>query len=179
MRRVLPLALIVLAVCGLGAALQPDNRPANAEAPAVLKVRGAGLKSVDLTSADLAGMGRRTLTVKEKDGAEAKYEGVTVEDILTKAGMTFGQSLRGARLRDYLVADASDGYGVVFALPEISAEFSDRVVIVADRVDGGPIPPKDGPLRVIVSDEKKHARWVRNVVSLSVQSSVAPPAPAR
>src|SRR5262249_29307772 len=83
---------------------QPETPPAS------LKISGAGLKDTELKLTDLAALPRHTLTVKEKEGAEAKYEGVAVQELLTKAGMTFGQSLRGPRLRDYLLVQASDGY---------------------------------------------------------------------
>jgi len=156
---------------GMGTASQPEAPPTS------LRLSGTGLKSITLSAAELAAMPRRVITVTEKEGAEAKYEGVTVQDLLSAAGMSFGQSLRGPRLRDYLLAEAADGYGVIFALPEISLEFSDRVIIVADKINGGPITGRDGPLRVIVSDEKKHARWVRNVASLTVQTPEKP-APA-
>lgn len=162
-----------LAVACFGIGQQPVNagKREGAAEPVGLKVQGAGLKSLELSGQDLAAMARKTLVVKEKDDVEAKYEGVTVQEILTKAGMGFGQALRGPRMRDYLLAEAGDGYGVVFALPEISEEFSDRVVIVADKINGGPITGRDGPFKIIVSDEKKHARWVRDVRTLTVRSS--------
>ncbi len=177
MFRTLGFALLVISA-GVCAGLcdgttQPEKAPA---APATLKVRGTGLSATEFRTADLAAMPRRTLTVNDRDG-EAKYEGVTMQEILTKAGMGFGQALRGPRLRDYLLAEAGDGFAVVFALPELSEEFSDRVVIVADTLNGAPIAGRDGPLKIIVSDEKKHARWVRNVVSLVVRTA-APEAPA-
>ncbi len=157
--------IAALACLLIGPASQPP-----APSAAALHVSGVGVKDVTLTGADLAVMARRTVVVKERE-AESKYEGVAVQEVLAKAGMAFGQSLRGARLRDYLVAADPAGYAVVFALPEVSEEFSDRVVMVADKLDGAPISGRDGPLRIVVSDEKKHARWVRNVSSLTVQTA--------
>jgi hypothetical protein len=165
----LPALAVALAV-GFGLAPQPATTPpTQAEQTTTLSVRGTGLNDTALKLSDLAAMPRRTISVIDKDG-DAKYEGVLIQDILTRAGMTFGQSLRGPRLRDYLLAEAGDGYAVIYALPEISTEFSDRAVIVADRVNGAAISGRDGPLRIIVSDEKKHARWVRNVISLTVRT---------
>jgi hypothetical protein len=155
--------LFVLAAACLSAAPRPP-------APPALILRGTGLTETALTLEQFAALPHRTLTVKDHDG-ELKYEGVTVQDLLTKAGMTFGQALRGPRLRDFLLAEASDGYGVIFALPELSEEFSDRLVLVADRADGKPLPDRDGPLHIVVSDEKKHARWVRKLASLTIQTA--------
>ena len=143
------------------------NHPSTG-APGTLRVSGVGVQATTFTAKDLAAMPRKTVKVQERDNVEATYEGVTVQDVLAKAGMQFGHSLRGARLRDYLVAEGADGYGVVFALPELSDEFSGRVVIVADTMNGKPLG-EDGPLRTVVSDEKRHARWVRGLVALTVQ----------
>jgi len=177
MRAAIVMAALFLSALLACAARQPAPGAAQPPRPVppALRVSGTGLKDTGLSPADLAAMPRRTVTVKERETTEAKYEGVAVQELLSKAGMGFGQALRGARLRDYLLAESADGYAVVFALPEVAEEFSDRVVIVADRVDGAPISGRDGPLRVVVSDEKKHARWVRNVVSLTVRT--APPEP--
>ncbi|HEY6564828.1 MAG TPA: hypothetical protein VIY86_10055, partial [Pirellulaceae bacterium] len=78
---------------------------------------------------------------------------------------------RGPRMADYLIAQSLDGYRVVFALPELDSEFSDRVVIVADRLNGKPLDERDGPLRIIVSDEFKHARWIRQLNLLTVATA--------
>jgi hypothetical protein len=172
MRRILAPALLFLMFT---ACIAQQPGPATKTDPPALRLSGVGLRPTDLSLADYAALPRRKLTVQDHD-AKATYEGVTVQDLLTHAGMTFGQSLRGPRLRDYLLAQASDGYAVIFALPELSEEFSDRVIIVADRMDGAPLPPREGPLKIIVSDEHKHARWVRNLVSLTVKSD--PDAPA-
>jgi hypothetical protein len=66
----------------------------------------------------------------------------------------------------YLVVEASDGYRAVFALPELDPEFTDRVILLADRRDGRPLSDHDGPLQVIAPGEKWHARWVRQVIRL-------------
>jgi hypothetical protein len=46
----------------------------------------------------------------------------------------------------YGLAEAEDGYKVVFALAELDPEFNDSEIIVADTVDGAPIDAKCGPL---------------------------------
>lgn len=181
MRFCLLISSMVLTGAALGTGVNPAAQPGTAapssppaqtlaKAPAALSVRGAGLKDLDLSMADLKAMPHRTITVKEKDDKPVAYSGVLVEDVLVKAGMAFGQAFRGPKLRDYLLAEAGDGYAVVFALPEISTEFSERVVVIADAAGGNPLNEKDGPLKIIVSDEKKHARWVRNVMALTVHT---------
>jgi hypothetical protein len=160
----------MFAVC-MGSARQPESRPG----AAALRISGLGVQPLSLSEADLATLPRSTLTVSDRDDQKNTYEGVSVQSILTKAGMAFGQSMRGPRLRDFILAESPEKYGVVFAIAEISDEFSDRKIIVADKVNGAPIAGRDGPLRVIVSDEKKHARWVRNVNSLTVRTAAEEP----
>jgi hypothetical protein len=71
----------------------------------------------------------------------------------------------------YGLAEAEDGYKVVFALAELDPEFNDSEIIVADTVDGAPIDAKCGPLRLIVPHDKRPARWVRMLKSITVYSS--------
>ena len=69
----------------------------------------------------------------------------------------------------YLLVEAADGYRVVFAPPELDLTFSDRMVLLAERRDGKPMSEKEGRLRIVVPDEKRHARWVRQVVAKSIR----------
>jgi hypothetical protein len=69
------------------------------------------------------------------------------------------------------VASAADGYRAVFALPELDPAFTDGVVLVADKRDGRPLGGEEGPLRLVVAGEKRQARWVRQLTSLSVRTA--------
>ena len=68
----------------------------------------------------------------------------------------------------FVVVEAADGYRAVFALAELDPEFTDRVILLADRRDDKPLPGQAGPFQIIVPGEKKHARWVRQVIRLKV-----------
>ena len=57
----------------------------------------------------------------------------------------------------------------VFALAEFDPDFTDRVILLADRRDGHPLSSKEGPFRIVVPGEKRHARWVREVIALDVE----------
>jgi hypothetical protein len=151
-------------------AQQPAKTPVDA-AKASLDVSGVGLTSTRFDAGSLRNMPRVSLKIRDKDGVESTYEGVRVSEILIAAGMKFGQSLRGPRLVDYLIAESADGYRVLFALPEFDPDFSDRTIIVADSCDAKPLTGRDSPLKIIVSDERKHARWVRNVTKFTIQSA--------
>jgi hypothetical protein len=93
-----------------------------------------------LTVADLKAMPRKTLTVVHpQDKKTEKYQGVALEEIQRKAGVPQGQALRGPAMTTYVLAEAADGYRVVFSLPELDSGIVESEVIVADTLDGAPL----------------------------------------
>ena len=75
-------------------------------------------------------------------------------------------------LASYLVVEAADGYRAVFALPELAPGVH-RPRHPARRPRAGSRSTADeGPLRVIVPGEKRHARWVRQVVTLMAREGL-------
>lgn len=137
--------------------------------PATLKINGAVSTPLVLTVEDLKKMPRKTLSVlNPHENKTEVYEGVLVEELLKKAGVPQGESLRGAALATYVVFEAEDGYRVVFSLAELDAGILDSGVIVADTMDGAALPPKIGPLRLVAPHEKRPARWVRMLKSITV-----------
>jgi hypothetical protein len=123
-------------------------------------------------------MSRRSVKVKDPQGRESVFEGVLVADVLKKAGVRQGKELRGEFLSLYLQVDAADGYRVIFSLPELDEAFTDRIVLLADRKDGKPLSEREGPFRIIVPDEKRAARWVRQVVALTIRRAGNDPPPS-
>ncbi len=101
-------------------------------------------------------------------GLSATFEGVLLRAVLEKAGVGFGESLRGNRLAFCLLVEAADGYRVVIALPEIDPAFTDKQVVLAFSKDGKPLDDKEGPYRLVIPDEKRMARWVRQVTALKI-----------
>jgi len=123
--------------------------------------------SVKVTAAEIAGLPHQKVSVT-LHGKATSFEGVALRLVLQKAGITLGESLRGKRLATYLLVQAADGYRVVFALPELDPAFTDRIILLADRADGHPLDIKEGPFRIVVPDEKRMARWARQVIALKV-----------
>jgi hypothetical protein len=116
-------------------------------------------------------MPRKTLTVTNSHEKKiATYEGVLLEELLKRAGVPQGERLHGQSLATYVIAEAEDGYLVVFSLAELDSGILDSDIIVADTVDNGPIPAKQGPFRLIAPHEKRPARWVRMLKSITVYS---------
>jgi len=88
--------------------------------------------------------------------------------ILEKAGITLGESLRGKRLASSLLVEAADGYRVVIALPELDPGFTDKQILLVDKREGKLLSDKEGPYRIVIPDEKRKARWVRQVKTLKI-----------
>lgn len=137
--------------------------------PVLLTIGGEVANPVKLTAEDLQKLPRRSVRAKDHDGKDTSFEGVDLSEVLKLAGVKSGEQLRGKELALFLVAEAADGYRAVFALPELDRAFTDRVIILADKRDEKPLTEKEGPLRIVVPDEKRQARWVRQVISLNVR----------
>jgi DMSO/TMAO reductase YedYZ molybdopterin-dependent catalytic subunit len=79
-----------------------------------------------------------------------------------------GDQLRGSSMATYVVAEGQDGYRVIFSLAELDSGIVESEVIVADTMDGAPLADKQGPFRLVAPHEKRPARWVRMLKSLTV-----------
>jgi hypothetical protein len=145
---------------------QSTTKPATPRA--LVSVKGDVERPLDFTPEQFAELPRQSVKTKDHDGKDAVYEGVALVELLKAAGLKFGPDLRGKALASYLVVEASDGYRAVFALPELDPAFSERVILIADRRDKQPLDEKHGPLQIIVPGEKRHARWVRQVITLKI-----------
>lgn len=162
------IALILFALSSASAFGQ-SKTPAPPATNLLLRVTGEVSHSLNLTRSDWQKLPRRSVRAKDHDGKEYEFEGVELGEILKLAGVKFGEQLRGKDLALYLVVEAADQYRAVFALPELDHAFTDRVVLLADRSDGKPFTTKEGPLHLIVPDEKRPARWVRQVIALTIR----------
>jgi len=157
------IALVALLISPYLTKAQPATKEAS------VKVTGEVISPLDLKLADLHQFKQVEVTRKDKDGKDHTYSGVILSEILQKAGVTLGKDLRGKNLTKFVLVEASDGYQVVFALAELDKDFTDRMIILADKVDGNPLLPADGPFRIIVQDEKKPARCIKQVMGIKVQ----------
>lgn len=140
-----------------------------ASAQTVLKISGEVSKPLHLQAADLKVMPHVEVKATDRDGQEHRYSGVPVIALLRKAGVTVGGQLRGENLVKYVLVRAADGYEVLFALPELDPEFSARTIILAESVDGAALPAGTGPYRLVVPEEKKPARWIREVREIEIR----------
>ena len=133
-----------------------------------ITVSGTLANPLTVQASDLMAMPRTDVTATDH-GSEHRYSGVALVDLLRKAGTTLGGELRGKNLTKVVVIKAADGYEAVFALAELDPEFSPRTILLADRIDGTPLPDGVGPFRVVVPGERKQGRWVRQVTAIDVR----------
>jgi DMSO/TMAO reductase YedYZ molybdopterin-dependent catalytic subunit len=145
-----------------------EEPPAKDTAPVLLRIRGEAPQPQTITADEFARLPRQSVRARDHDGKEAEFEGVAVFEVLKRSGLKFGEDLRGTALSLYLVVEAADGYRAVFALPEIDPACTDRIILLADRRDGKPLSDREGALRIVVPGEKRHSRWVRQVIALTI-----------
>ena len=157
----------------LTAPVAPPGPTPSATAAAALQVTGEVPHSLRLSAEDLAHLPRTSVHARDHDGRDTEFSGVALAEGLRLAGAPAGAEIKGAALAKYVVVSAADGYRAVFALPELSPDFTDAMVLLADHRDGKPLAASEGPLRLVVPGDKRQARWVRQVISLIVRS--APP----
>ncbi len=132
-----------------------------------LTIQAEGGKQTVLSRSEIEALPRVKATIGS--GADAAtYEGVAMKALLEKGGVGLGETMKGKRLASYLLVEAADGYRVVFALPEFDPGFTGKQVIVAFLKDGKPLDAKEGPYRIVVPDEKRMARWVRQVTGSKI-----------
>ena len=161
------LLAIALLLLPLSFAL-PQSLPAQTQiGPAEITIGGAVATPLTISAAELKKMPRQTLkVVNPHDKKTEVYEGVPLAELLKRAGVPQGEAVRGPLLASYILVEAADGYRVVFSLAELDAGFLDSDVLVADTMDGA--PAGQGPFKLVAPHEKRPARWVRMVKSLTV-----------
>jgi hypothetical protein len=101
---------------------------------------------------------------------EIGYSGASFVEVLKAGGLLLDSGM--ARIREIVkttvVVDAADGHRAVSSLAELYPGFLDRVTLLADTKDKRPLPPGEGPFRIIVPSEKRRGRWVSQVKAVTV-----------
>ena len=138
-----------------------------------LTVVGLDGKTKALTPPDLADLPRAEV----KTGAKT-YEGPVLTYVLRAGGLPVGPRLHGDPLRAYVVMTGKDGFQAVYSLAELDKDFHDDVVILADHVDGKPLPENEAPWRLASSGDRKIWRSVFGLARIEAHIVNAPAKPA-
>ena len=101
--------------------------------------------------------------------ADETYSGIRLSDLLGKVGAPLGPELRGEALTNFVVAGGADGYQAVLALAEVDPAFHPGDVLVADTMNGKPLDEHAGPLKLVVTEDKRPARSVRNLTHIELK----------
>ena len=157
----------LLAFSAFGQTLKPDAGKATVSTDIVVEVEGGSTGRIKATT--LAKLERTEVKATDHDGKASVYSGFELRTILVAMGAKLGKDLKGPAVGQYLIVEAADGYRAVYSLTDLDPEFADKTVILADTCDGNPLDTKNGPWQVIATNEKKHARWVRQVTALRVK----------
>ena len=137
------------------------------DAQSSIQVAGDIKQPLTLTADDLSKMARATVRTMN-NGMETVYEGVWLHEVLKRAGVPQGNELRGKALSTYVLAQAQDGYQVVFSLGELDPAFIDNEILLADTANGKPLFGAQGRFRLVVPKDKPGARSVRMLTRLDV-----------
>ena len=137
------------------------------DVPASIQISGAVKQELTLTADDLAKMPRATVRTTN-NGMETVYEGVWLHEVLKRAGVPQGSELRGKALAGYVLAEAQDGYQVLFSLAELDPSFIDNEILLADTANGKPLFGAQGRFRLVVPKDKPGARSIRMLTRLEV-----------
>lgn len=143
------------------------GRLAGQDVTSVVEVTGAIKQPLKLSSDELAKMPRASVKMT-RNGVQTVYEGVWLHEVLKRAGAPQGETLRGKALAGYVLAEAKDGYQVVFSLGEVDPAFIDNEILLADTANGKALFGEQGRFRLVVPKDKPGARSIRMLTKLEV-----------
>jgi hypothetical protein len=133
-----------------------------------LTLRGLDGKTIILSPADLAALPHKTVAVmNHHTNANETYSGVALSDLLVKVGAPQGSDVKGKLFMLGVIAEGTDRYSVLFAIAETDPTIHTGDILVADQMNGQKLD-KDGAFKLVSTEEKRPARWVRNLSSISV-----------
>jgi DMSO/TMAO reductase YedYZ molybdopterin-dependent catalytic subunit len=160
--RFLPVASLALVL------FAPTFRALGAEP--ILKIISPG-KTLTFTAEEFAALPRTEVTlVDPHEKTEQHYTGVLMRELLVRAGALLGDKFRGPAVSMAVLVHCKDTYTVLFSLAEFDANFNDRTIILADKLDGDILPPSAAPLRIVAPADKRGARSARQVTSIEIIS---------
>ncbi|SEC46755.1 hypothetical protein [Terriglobus roseus] len=168
------LALLLPAMTAIKSPAQMAGMDMKKSAPSTeLVLTGIAGKKKALTPADLKAMPHVTVSVHNAhNNKDESYSGVPVKELLTLVEPAKGEGPRTSANLMVVIASATDNFHVAITLCDTNPECRNGQAIVADTLDGTPIAA-DGAFKLVLTEDKKPARWARNLSSLTVKA-VAP-----
>lgn len=155
-------------------AIKRLDPPAASAENTTLKVVNSAGKEFEFKLPFAADMANDSVAT-EHDGKAEKYTGIRVAALLDRADETVGAEARGKLLGRYVVVKARDGYAAVFSLSELDPFFVEKPPILAQSIDGGPLPKGHGPLQIVIPADQHRRRWVFQVEKIEVVNALDAP----
>lgn len=136
--------------------------------PGTLTVR-TGARTVELSAADLAQLARVRLRIPgEAPGDSVTMAGVRLWDVLQRVSVPAAEASGRQRAVMSVVLRGRDGQRAVIALVEVDPSFSSGAIVLAESRDGRPLDAVEGAWRAIIPSDRRHARWIRDVVDIEI-----------
>ncbi|OAR23414.1 molybdopterin-dependent oxidoreductase [Streptomyces sp. ERV7] len=93
-----------------------------------------------------------------------RFEGPLLRDVVAAAGPAFDVRRRKDRSRFLLAVSGGDGHHAVLAWAEIDADFGDKPILLATRMDGRELDAEGSQL--VVPPDRCGARYVSAITSI-------------
>jgi DMSO/TMAO reductase YedYZ molybdopterin-dependent catalytic subunit len=131
-----------------------------------IRITGDVPADTTLRAADLRTLPHRELRAADHGRDSTSYSVVRLADVLRAAGARIGPGPKGQGVAQYVVARAADEYRAVYAVAELDSAITPGGVWLADSKQGSPLSPEEGPCRLLVPTDRRHARSVRQVTTI-------------
>jgi hypothetical protein len=143
----------------------PPVKPAVVSQSLTISVDG---KSLTFTPAQLQAMPQRSVVVENSHihNTEA-YTGVGIDDLLAKFGIRMDNGGAQKVYHSYVRAEGTDHYFVIYSASELQPSLHSGDALIALSLNGKPLG-EQGAFKLVLEGEKKPARWVRNLASLTL-----------
>ena len=165
------LALIAVQPNARAQADMPMHKAAAARSTS-LTLPGLGSTMRPLSPNDFKALPHTTVQVHNTHNSkDESYSGVAVRDLLALVPPPAATKNVSTNMQ-VVVAGATDSFHVVLTLCDTNPDCRSGQAIVADMQDGAPIAA-DGAFKLILTEDKKPARWARNLQSLTVKAVTA------
>ncbi len=173
--RELAVGLAFLTAASLPAQMKMETTDGLAHKPAPVpstELTVTGLSGVTraFAPADLKSMQHVSVSVHNAhNNKDESYSGVPLKDLLTLVEAPRDSGPKVSTNMQIVIAGATDGFHVALTLCDTNPECRNGQALVADMQDGTPLST-DGAFKLILTEDKKPARWVRNLQSLTVKA---------
>jgi hypothetical protein len=125
----------------------------DAPAPPVLRMPGAPDRPIQ--PASLLGAGRTDVRIEDSHGDVTVFHGLPLLEVLEQNGLDSKTMASQRKVASaVVVVTARDGYAVVFSIGELLMHRADPRVFLATETGAGPLPPNEGPVRLVVLGDR-------------------------